>query len=397
MAERTICQNIIAKSKSSTVALASKTLISRWLPILFSCVWSADGLITLATTIRQSFPAWKLTLPTLIPIPCFKSFASCRASGKSPKLMFSYLVPRRIACFVKPASYSECSAMPRASIVSPQTFLEHFLPVSKVSSVSYASFDSSLISPGAAAALGLMDWDDESSTQSYTTLIQTFNRFIIESMATAAELTPFDDQRIFKWAATAGDKPLSPIMQMFGIETTTVSVCFHCAAKTTRAGITSVLDLIYPRKVCRTPDRLLGLSNSRATQAMSNEHPPSADFQSILRASLSRETTTKTTCSSCRQPTHLRVRRILSRTDGAFLPPVLAINAGVHTPEHVGIWLDRRGERFLLPRIGISPDGDNIEVSSESNDAQTTGSAGTKTIYGLRVRRFSLLLSSQLI
>lgn len=98
-------------------------------------------------------------------------------------------------------------------------------------------------------------------------------------------------------------------------------------------------------------------------QALSNEIQPQMTYPAIFKASIAREAMTKVSCAGCRQLTSARVRRELT---GAPLPPVLAINTAVHTPDHVEIWLDKPSRtgmathRFLQPAIAVSPNGDRI-------------------------------------
>lgn len=70
---------------------------------------------------------------------------------------------------------------------------------------------------------------------------------------------------------------------------------------------------------------------------------------------------TKVSCQGCRTLSSARVRRELT---GAQLPPVLAVNTAVHTPDHVEMWLDKQtrtgSQRFLQPVFAISPSGDRI-------------------------------------
>jgi PAB-dependent poly(A)-specific ribonuclease subunit 2 len=90
---------------------------------------------------------------------------------------------------------------------------------------------------------------------------------------------------------------------------------------------------------------------------------------------------TKTSCQGCRQLTNARVKRELT---GAPLPPVLAINTAVHTPENVEVWLDKQTPQgpqcFLQPRIAISETGDRVIPINKT----TSTEASTLSVYELR-------------
>ena len=221
-----------------------------------------------------------------------------------------------------------------------------------------------------ATALGLMDWDDASSSTrtSYTALIQTLNRFLLECTASeAAQPEVRLGQPIVRAAnedELGGVDERSPVTQLFGLEMTTIHSCTQCGARNSRDTTVATLDLTYPRK------------------ALSNEAPAAADFASIVKASLARETTTKTSCGQCRQPTHLRVRRILA--PAAQLPPLLAINAGVTTPEHLALWADAGTGRFLLPRIGVGRSGETFVVTDERDGAAARSLMDDRVVYELR-------------
>lgn len=116
-------------------------------------------------------------------------------------------------------------------------------------------------------------------------------------------------------------------------------------------------------------------------QALSNETQLPTDFPAIFKASIAREAMTKVSCQGCRSLSSARVRRELT---GAQLPPVLAVNTAVHTPDHVEMWLDKQTrsgpQRFLQPALAISPAGDRIVPLSRENMTDNQGMC----IYELR-------------
>lgn len=126
-------------------------------------------------------------------------------------------------------------------------------------------------------------------------------------------------------------------------------------------------------------------SPTPSSQAMSNEQQPATSFPAILAASMARENMARLPCSSCRQNTHVRVRRTLP-AEAARLPPVLTLNAGVRTAEELELWRDGRegeGKRFVLDRFRLArgKKGEAVVKRAEGGDA-----AEGEVEYELRVR-----------
>ena len=85
-------------------------------------------------------------------------------------------------------------------------------------------------------------------------------------------------------------------------------------------------------------------------------------FTELLRTSLLRESTTKATCSSCKQFVPLASRRIIDGVMEDSLPAVISVNAMVSTPEVFNVWKDGpvkggvEGSRFLPKQVVLSED-----------------------------------------
>lgn len=107
-------------------------------------------------------------------------------------------------------------------------------------------------------------------------------------------------------------------------------------------------------------------------QAMSNEPQPLTSFESILSNSIARETVSRLPCSSCKQNTHVRVRRVLPAE--ATLPPVLVFNAGVRTADELDVWRDGReapGSRFVAERFRVRRGSEGLlRVTTSAEPAQ---------------------------
>ncbi|GAA96870.1 uncharacterized protein L969DRAFT_87898 [Mixia osmundae IAM 14324] len=197
-----------------------------------------------------------------------------------------------------------------------------------------------------AEALGLMDHSNESAKTAYASLIQTFNRFMIEQLGQEAKVM-HPDLRLRRHMVLLQEESLpSPVSQIFGISARTMMACV-CGAQSSRDSSFSVIDLIYPRK------------------ALSNEPKPASDFHTILKASIGRETATRATCAACRQFAHARVRRVLTND----LPPVVTINANVNTADHMEMWLDGKTskDRFLQPSFVISRGMSGLSIQDEAS------------------------------
>lgn len=245
----------------------------------------------------------------------------------------------------------------------------------------------------AVAALGLIDHEnDAAKSVAYATLIQTFNRYLLEQMTTESVLPASSKSVPPQQVSLLRDAPDSaqrkpPLAQLVKLETHSLSTCQNCLAKSDRETSLNVVDLVYPRKVC-LPDSSTTIftTDARCAQAMSNEAPAPNTFSAILAASITRETVARLPCSSCRQNTHVRVRRAIP--DMAQLPPVFVVNAGVRTADELELWMDKRDgsngtKRFLPSRFTLSK-SESATVVVGTEDSADGGAEGVE--YELRVR-----------
>jgi hypothetical protein len=58
----------------------------------------------------------------------------------------------------------------------------------------------------------------------------------------------------------------------------------------------------------------------------------------------------KATCSNCKLVRMFDSSRFVAASD---LPPILAVNANVHSEEMFEYWLDTRKQRFLMPSVDL--------------------------------------------
>lgn len=209
-----------------------------------------------------------------------------------------------------------------------------------------------------AAALGLMDSDESSSSHAaYSSLIQTFNRFLLETISNESNAHEHNQAVT---AQRTQDRIPSAVAQLVGLAMRTATICKSCGYHTARESINNVLDFVYPPKV-RSHEKTAYITLKRVLQALSNEVPARTDFAAIFQASILREAGTRFSCPQCRVTVAAKVKRELA---GTFLPPVLAVNTAVHTSDHVDVWLDatKKGEtkRFLKPRFSIDATGRTV-------------------------------------
>lgn len=244
-------------------------------------------------------------------------------------------------------------------------------------------------------ALGLFDAEDEACTappKAYGTLLQAFTRFAIDHMAAEAKAVGSGGNPwLFPTVPVqGGTKPLSTVGQLTGLELTLTNMCLACGTRAGRTSVHHTLDLTYKRKVPFHPSHnslpsFIELFFSFA-KALSNELPTNKDFASILQDSIVRESTTKAVCAQCKQFAPLRTARAVA--EGAVLPPVLTLNAALHSGDVLeDVWADKPGKggknRFFLPTdlaFFRDPAGEVRVVEGK------TGWKKAEATYELRVR-----------
>lgn len=191
----------------------------------------------------------------------------------------------------------------------------------------------------------------------------------------------------------AGTKE-GPLGQLIRVKAKSLVVC-PCGSSTERDATFSVLDLIYPKKVC-PPSR----PRARLTQRQSApDLSPNTNFFKIVESSLIRNTTTsRILCKSCQQNVWMQSRRTFGTSAGGGtdegcaceLPPILVINAGVGTRDELDFWQGVAGtkgkttigagepKRFLEDHFTVRRNGQGLSVT----DAVVEGGVH----YRLRVR-----------
>ncbi|KAF7305131.1 PAN2-PAN3 deadenylation complex catalytic subunit PAN2 [Mycena kentingensis (nom. inval.)] len=191
----------------------------------------------------------------------------------------------------------------------------------------------------AANAIELIDYGRESANVGhYALMIQSFHRFLLDRLSIEGNTFPNNPVVVQPGDLSPAAAPLS---QLLGIDAKTVVTCINCRTTRLKDNMSHILDLAYPR----TPQS--GLT-----------------FTTLLRNSLAREQAHKATCLNCKHFALFSSRRSLATKD---LPPLLAVNVGAHTPEHLAYWIDDKNETFLQPSItirGLRDDGDDDHDST---------------------------------
>jgi Ubiquitin carboxyl-terminal hydrolase len=94
--------------------------------------------------------------------------------------------------------------------------------------------------------MGLLDYAEESASNptDYSSMIQMFNRFLLEQFA--AEIMPFETSILRGQDNNSGQ---DPITQLVGLRVRTSTVCTNCGNQSERPEGMRLMDLIYSSKV----------------------------------------------------------------------------------------------------------------------------------------------------
>ncbi|KAF9583086.1 poly(A)-specific ribonuclease [Lunasporangiospora selenospora] len=207
-----------------------------------------------------------------------------------------------------------------------------------------------------ASALGLFEPDEPDVKTMYSSLIQNFNRFLLEQIH--QECGSERNIPVGPQGALSTTSP-SPIQSIFGMKTASVSVCGQCKTEEERITYPFVLDLTWPKSAT-------GPSAHQSSKTLHQHQTKSQlpmSFSDVLKATLSREAHNRVWCSHCQQYQPTTSRKTLQE-----LPLVLSINVGVNPKElpavSAGMFLDEngKGSEWLPHRFTLSVDEGNIQV-----------------------------------
>ncbi|KAJ7724179.1 ubiquitin carboxyl-terminal hydrolase-domain-containing protein [Mycena maculata] len=178
-------------------------------------------------------------------------------------------------------------------------------------------------------AIELIDYGHKSTEVDYALMIQTFHRFLLDHLSSEGNNFPHNPLILQNSALSqAALLPVAaPVTQLLGIDAKNLITCMNCKAVREKENMTHIIDMTYPRPV-----------------------EPLLDFTGILRNALLRQMSHKATCQTCKHFSNFSSRRSIASRD---LPPMLAVNASVYTPESFSYWQDNRAQTFLKPQIEL--------------------------------------------
>lgn len=177
--------------------------------------------------------------------------------------------------------------------------------------------------------LGLVLSDADSQPPiPWTNLMQSFNRFLLETILREAMTSSFSAEP----EIMQKDSELDPLI---GVYSKVVSKC-SCGFETIKPEMSVVTDLLYTKPVVSRKD-------NQTTQ-----------FSTVLRNSIHREGPVRGWCQACRQYQPSHVRRFVHS-----LPRVLNINAMVQNPEQ---WRHWAGKSWPPLTIGVTLTSGKVQV-----------------------------------
>ncbi|TPX57736.1 hypothetical protein PhCBS80983_g03604 [Powellomyces hirtus] len=191
-----------------------------------------------------------------------------------------------------------------------------------------------------ASALGLFEPDQPSPSISYATLIQNFNRFVLEQIQSDLG----DDSRtvIIPRNYTS---PTTTMQQIYGLQLQAVSHC-SCNAVNARDTYPFVVDLSYPRK------------------GSPGKQTPSDTFVGILQNSINRVSTTKAWCNTCKRYQPTNQYRNLQRP-----PNFLSINACATNEDELELY--RSDIPFIPARLAMVFDNGTLTIQPLDRNSTT--------------------------
>ncbi|KAJ3219092.1 poly(A)-specific ribonuclease [Dinochytrium kinnereticum] len=201
-----------------------------------------------------------------------------------------------------------------------------------------------------ASALGLFDTDSFNSRASYATLIQSFNRFILEQMH--QELGVEKSSVSLRKDLSPEDAVTSLMQQVIGLRLQNVNRC-QCQHEILREVLPFVVDLTYtkatvPGKTSSSPRR-------------------EVRFCSILHQSINRDAYSKSWCTNCNRHQFTTHHKFLMAP-----PNILSINVNMQA-EDSSTYFGDSGKSWIPTRLAIHVEGDELfieDVSAEGSDLE---------------------------
>jgi PAB-dependent poly(A)-specific ribonuclease subunit 2 len=107
-----------------------------------------------------------------------------------------------------------------------------------------------LTAPKAANAIELIDYGRDSADVDNAHKIQVFNRFLIDQLSSEGNMFPLNTAIVKRPPVAESTSLLPPVTQLMGIDGKNVMTCMTCKNTREKEGVTHIVDLMYPRKVC---------------------------------------------------------------------------------------------------------------------------------------------------
>lgn len=107
-----------------------------------------------------------------------------------------------------------------------------------------------LMTSSATNAIELVDYGREPANVDYASMIQTFNRFLVDSICIEGNAFPHNPVLLPSRPANALLPAAAPVTQLMGLDAKTLVICRTCNAIRKKESLTHVVDLTYPRRVC---------------------------------------------------------------------------------------------------------------------------------------------------
>ncbi|KAI9313283.1 ubiquitin carboxyl-terminal hydrolase-domain-containing protein [Dichotomocladium elegans] len=242
-------------------------------------------------------------------------------------------------------------------------FLFRMLEDSKGQNCQATNFLRAFSSFPQAGALGLFEPETPDSKLSYSMMIQTFLRFLLEQLhlETDTPMNPLISSTILQLEQQDFPMP-STIQQVFGLQTLTQSRCSSCNHDVSRITYPFVIDMLYPKKDQKMRKR---------------------SFTSILKGSMYRENQTKAWCVNCRQYQLMSVKKAIQS-----LPSVLLINSGAFKTEDTAVW------RQNGPNMPKKQGATTVEGQENSDIDSSMQSSWVPERFGIHINGAEIVLKA---
>ncbi|KAI9199852.1 ubiquitin carboxyl-terminal hydrolase-domain-containing protein [Polychytrium aggregatum] len=278
-------------------------------------------------------------------------------------LFFNPPLREAVKSHLRKNAFRACSCPKEFCLGCELAFLFQMLEDSKGMNCQASNFLRAFSTNTQASALGLFEPEDAKVTVSYSALIQSFNRFILEQLQQdlLGDVPPAPSEEPQQWLLdrdyTSATCP-SMIQQIYGLCLQSTSTC-QCASTVSREISPFVIDLIYPKKPSK-PSNAPVAEVSPKLQGCTKR--PQSLFCEILQSSLHREALTKAWCDNCgkyqstTQSKHLK-----------SLPNFINVNANATADEELAIW---REDISVVPlRIALVLTGTGLTVVQLAKDS----------------------------